>query len=616
MNAKAACLVDIPLVAPDGQVIKGKLTAALNIWSMVLGAEEEREEVFKAGICPVLHVLLERGDVEERHAAMGCLAVLAQSEKHVAEVVTNRAMRCREAFWRLRLLADGHGEVMPASPLNVICQVRKLRWIVVIGASAALLMCDHARGKLPAVQLLRLCAARQDFSAKVADVALPALVEVLKSDGLPGWGQMRQVTKGARTHAAHTLKLLLENVEGEVPEIRQARRAAVLQLGAVAPLAAMVASAPRLPPPALMPAPPPVMTKKKGKDARKHARKGETPLGARDAAATVASACLRYLSLVPEFVDEFMRKNTAARALHSLVVRLSHPPCLSFFTGTGTLPGIIRGLHTCGEEQAAFLTGILWETTAEAHVAEAAVAAGAVVALLHVISKNLAGCKIGKARKSSKAAKGGDKKDGRGSRATSPKRDGKDGKDGKGGKGGKGKGSGPAGEPVNFPDAAVCNATGALQHLTFLDDAKHQVALHGGVPILSAALKISNPQTYENASGALWNVGLDVRNSLMLQAAGAPTFLARPVPPTWLTRGDELPGGSDSDDSDAAEEIACSSHSWCEHCMRARVCECVYLGCTICAPSSNRHSSTSLIIVIIKITAGTYGIRNGFISLF
>ncbi|GIL49675.1 hypothetical protein Vafri_5971 [Volvox africanus] len=216
--------------------------------------------------------------------------------------------------------------------------------------------------------------------------------------------------------------------------------------------------------------------------------------------------------------------------------------------GTGTLPSIIRGLQTCGEEQAAFLTGILWETTAEAHVAAAAVAAGGVVALLHIISRNLAGCKIGKPRKSS-AAKAGDKKDGKGSsRTASPK---KDGKDAKGGKGGKGKGgSGSSAEAVNFPDAAVCNATGALQHLTFLDDAKHQVALHGGVPILNAALKVSNPQTYENASGALWNVGLDVRNSLMLQAAGAPTFLAHPVPDPWLTRGDEMPDSSDSDGED------------------------------------------------------------------
>lgn len=73
----------------------------------------------------------------------------------------------------------------------------------------------------------------------------------------------------AQTHAAHTLRLLLDNVEGEAPEVRQLRRMAVLQMGAVAPLAAMVAYTPRLPPPALMPAPPPVVTKKKGVASKK-----------------------------------------------------------------------------------------------------------------------------------------------------------------------------------------------------------------------------------------------------------------------------------------------------------------------------------------------------------
>lgn len=62
-----------------------------------------------------------------------------------------------------------------------------------IAAAAAILTSDHARGKLPAVQLLRFCAGRAEYSSRVADVALAALVEVLKSEGTPGWGQMRQV---------------------------------------------------------------------------------------------------------------------------------------------------------------------------------------------------------------------------------------------------------------------------------------------------------------------------------------------------------------------------------------------------------------------------------------
>ncbi len=71
------------------------------------------------------------------------------------------------------------------------------------------------------------------------------------------------------------------------------------------------------------------------------------------------------------------------------------------------------------------------------------------------------------------------------------------------------------------------------------------------MPILTACLKVANPQTYENASGALWNVGLDVRNGLALAAAGAPDFLATPVPPTWLTRGTSAGAGGGGGGLDA-----------------------------------------------------------------
>lgn len=74
-------------------------------------------------------------------------------------------------------------------------------------------------------------------------------------------------------------------------------------------------------------------------------------------------------------------------------------------------------------------------------------------------------------------------------------------------------------EPPCFSDIAVCNAAGALQHLTFLDSAKQALAAVGGAPILTGCLKLSNPQTYENVTGTLWNVGLDVRNNLMLMVS-------------------------------------------------------------------------------------------------
>ncbi len=86
----------------------------------------------------------------------------------------------------------------------------------------------------------------------------------------------------------------------------------MVAMGAVVPLARMVAYAPRMPAPALVPAPPPTLGKKKGgAGAKGGGKKGggkgtEVPLGSRDAAATMAAACLRFLSLVPQFLDELL----------------------------------------------------------------------------------------------------------------------------------------------------------------------------------------------------------------------------------------------------------------------------------------------------------------------
>jgi len=66
-------------------------------------------------------------------------------------------------------------------------------------------------------------------------------------------------------------------------------------------------------------------------------------------------------------------------------------------------------------------------------------------------------------------------------------------------------------------------------------------------------------QTYENATGALWNVGLDVHNTRALMACNAPNFLAQPVPDSWLMdhaiegSGDEA-GGEDSDEGEEEEQ--------------------------------------------------------------
>jgi hypothetical protein len=61
-----------------------------------------------------------------------------------------------------------------------------------------------------------------------------------------------------------------------------------------------------------------------------------------------------------------------------------------------------------------------------------------------------------------------------------------------------------------------------------------QVCEQGGVALLLACLKLGSPQTFENATGALWNVGCHPRSAPFLVASGAPEYLAHPVPADWL----------------------------------------------------------------------------------
>ena len=60
----------------------------------------------------------------------------------------------------------------------------------VIISAVSMLLSDHVRSKTPAAQLLAAACLRPEFSSKVADMATPALVDVLKITG-PGWGQVR-----------------------------------------------------------------------------------------------------------------------------------------------------------------------------------------------------------------------------------------------------------------------------------------------------------------------------------------------------------------------------------------------------------------------------------------
>ncbi|GFH06704.1 uncharacterized protein HaLaN_01376 [Haematococcus lacustris] len=70
-----------------------KSEAAMCIWSHALGGEVQREDIFKTQCIGFLVGMLERGQVEEKHAACGALYALAQSDKHLPEVVSPR-VRC------------------------------------------------------------------------------------------------------------------------------------------------------------------------------------------------------------------------------------------------------------------------------------------------------------------------------------------------------------------------------------------------------------------------------------------------------------------------------------------------------------------------------------------
>jgi hypothetical protein len=75
-------------------------------------------------------------------------------------------------------------------------------------------------------------------------------------------------------------------------------------------------------------------------------------------------------------------------------------------------------------------------------------------------------------------------------------------------------------------------SSGALHHLSFLDEAKQQLGQSPQLRLLVDLLLRgkADSQTYDNLVGCLWNVGLLDENGPSLAAAGAPAHLVRPVP--------------------------------------------------------------------------------------
>ncbi|GFH27258.1 uncharacterized protein HaLaN_25554 [Haematococcus lacustris] len=197
-------------------------------------------------------------------------------------------------------------------------------------------------------------------------------------------------------------------------------------------------------------------------------------------------------------------------------------PAPAWFSESGSLAKLVAALRNASSEQAAFIAGILWEITADANVAQLVLEAEGVSALLHVISTNLGQSK-GKRKARPKKAKSTP------ASASTPAKESKPDK--------------PEAAALPFyPEIAVCNAAGALHHLTFLDQAKQQVGQLGAQILalcLKSAQKARSPQTFENATGALWNCGLDAVASARLVEAGVPGYLAKPVPAHWVVAGEQ-----------------------------------------------------------------------------
>lgn len=152
----------------------------------------QREEIFKAQCTPQLLALLDRGQPEERFAACGVVFGLAHSEKHIAEVITNRVgarvgagntalaactfLCCRDrtvvCCSPVEQAGSAHSTEEAARPggcLHHACAHAK-QWnfpCQVINGAVALLAGEHDRAKLPAAQLLAFLATRAEYSARV-----------------------------------------------------------------------------------------------------------------------------------------------------------------------------------------------------------------------------------------------------------------------------------------------------------------------------------------------------------------------------------------------------------------------------------------------------------------
>ncbi|KAK3251792.1 hypothetical protein CYMTET_38881 [Cymbomonas tetramitiformis] len=84
-------------------------------------------------------------------------------------------------------------------------------------------------------------------------------------------------------------------------------------------------------------------------------------------------------------------------------------------------------------------------------------------------------------------------------------------------------------------DLAIQNASGALMHLTYDDKGATLIADADAIPLLVPLLDSKNIITFQNSTGALYNIAMDPSNYEKLVAAKAPKYLQQPLHARWLT---------------------------------------------------------------------------------
>lgn len=201
-------------------------------------------------------------------------------------------------------------------------------------------------------------------------------------------------------------------------------------------------------------------------------------------AQTASSACLRFLALSPGFIPAVLEADL--------------------------LPVMSQILTEAKDEPRSFICGALWDIAADPEAASALAQCGGVQALMAVVS-DTSKSMLGKTKKRPEAKLA----------PLSAKR-----------------GVLPPPPPPDPPAVvALCNATGALLHMSFLDEVKKELGEdQASLNMLVNLLKSTHLTVYDNVVGTLWNLAMDPANQQALKSAHAPKYLISPVPSRWLNR--------------------------------------------------------------------------------